>query len=219
MDMILACRSWAFCRAFATSGVTVPLLMGDPPWMPATTTVSASSIALRSWSGSTAKPADERTGAPPGVHVVTSYFEAPPASLAAPKIWAGVPRSNATTSSSATVTTRCMARFLRTVASGPLVIRYSCVKTWLVSRRVHPAWIVAVVAFIALVGAAGFRATPGVLMHPLHDEFGWSLATISVAVSVNLILFGLTAPFAAALMERFGMRRVVAYALLLVAAG
>jgi MFS family permease len=78
---------------------------------------------------------------------------------------------------------------------------------------------VAVVAFVALVGAAGFRATPGVMMHPLHDEFGWSMGTISLAVSINLILFGLTAPFAAALMERFGIRRVVAYALLLVAAG
>jgi MFS family permease len=86
-------------------------------------------------------------------------------------------------------------------------------------RRLHPAWAVAVVAFVALVGAAGFRATPGVLMHPLHDEFGWSMGTISAAVSINLVLFGLTAPFAAALMERFGIRRVVAYALFLVAAG
>ena len=88
-----------------------------------------------------------------------------------------------------------------------------------VVRRIHPAWLVAVVAFVALVGAAGFRATPAVMIHPLHEEFGWSLATISAAVSVNLILYGLTAPFAAALMDRFGMRRVVAWALLLVAAG
>jgi sugar phosphate permease len=75
------------------------------------------------------------------------------------------------------------------------------------------------VAFVALVGAAGFRATPSVLINPLHAEFGWPLATISIAVSVNLVLFGLTAPFAAALMDRFGMRRVVAAALLLVSAG
>ena len=88
-----------------------------------------------------------------------------------------------------------------------------------VVRRLHPAWLVAAVAFVALVGAAGFRATPAVLIRPLHEEFGWPLATISVAVSVNLILYGLTAPFAAALMDRFGMRRVVAWALLLVAAG
>ncbi|TDB85939.1 MFS transporter, partial [Micromonospora fluostatini] len=87
------------------------------------------------------------------------------------------------------------------------------------SRRLHPAWIVAAVAFVALVGAAGFRATPSVLMHPLHAEFGWPLATISAAVSVNLLLYGVTAPFAAALMDRFGIRRVVAVALTLVALG
>ena len=85
--------------------------------------------------------------------------------------------------------------------------------------RIHPAWGVAVIAFVALVGAAGFRATPSVLLRPLHDEFGWSLGTISAAVSVNLLLYGLTAPFAAALMEKFGIRRVVAGALLLVATG
>src|SRR5262245_39677291 len=56
-------------------------------------------------------------------------------------------------------------------------------------------------------------------MHPLNAEFGWSMGTISAAVSINLILFGLTAPFAAALMDRFGIRRVVAVALALVAAG
>ncbi len=87
------------------------------------------------------------------------------------------------------------------------------------TRRVHPAWFVAAVAFVALVGAAGFRATPAVLLRPLHDEFGWSLGTISAAVSVNLVLYGLTAPFAAALMDRFGIRRVVLAALLTVAAG
>jgi MFS family permease len=78
---------------------------------------------------------------------------------------------------------------------------------------------VAVVAFVAIIGAAGFRATPGVLITPLQDAFGWSRATISFAVSVNLLFFGLTAPFAAALMDRFGMRRVVAVALSLVALG
>jgi len=86
-------------------------------------------------------------------------------------------------------------------------------------RRLHRAWWVAAVAFVATIGAAGFRATPGVLINPLRQEFGWSTAEISLAVSVNLILYGLTAPFAAALMERFGMRRVVPVALLLVAAG
>jgi MFS family permease len=86
-------------------------------------------------------------------------------------------------------------------------------------RRVHRGWVVAAVAAIAIVGAAGFRATPGVLIIPLQDEFGWDRGTISLAVSVNLLLYGLTAPFAAALMDRFGVRRVVAFALVLVATG
>ncbi|MGR0159022.1 MFS transporter [Paenarthrobacter nitroguajacolicus] len=86
-------------------------------------------------------------------------------------------------------------------------------------RRLHPAWIVAAVAFLALVGAAGFRAAPGVLMVPLQEEFGWSTTVLSLAVSINLVLFGLTAPFAAALMERFGVRKVTSLALCLIGLG
>jgi MFS family permease len=78
---------------------------------------------------------------------------------------------------------------------------------------------VAGVAFLALIGAAGFRAAPAVLIVPLEEEFGWSRSVLSLAVSINLVLFGLTAPFAAALMDRFGIRRVTACALLLIAAG
>src|SRR6185312_2500608 len=86
-------------------------------------------------------------------------------------------------------------------------------------RRIHPAWWVAAVTFLALVGAAGFRSVPGVFMDPLREEFGWSVTTISTAFAVNMALYGLTSPFAAALMERFGIRKVVTAALLVVAAG
>src|SRR3982074_1628042 len=56
------------------------------------------------------------------------------------------------------------------------------------------------------MGAAGFRATPAILIVPLQNEFGWNRAIISVAVFINLLLFGLTGPFAAALMNRLGIR-------------
>ena len=75
------------------------------------------------------------------------------------------------------------------------------------------------VAFFTLLAAAGFRSTPGVLIDPLHDEFGWSRGTIGIAVSVNLVLFGLIGPFAAALMSRYGLRRVVATALVTISIG
>jgi predicted MFS family arabinose efflux permease len=85
--------------------------------------------------------------------------------------------------------------------------------------RLHRAWIVAGVTFLALVAAAAFRSSTGVLIEPVEDEFGWPRSGTSAAVSINLLLFGLTSPFAAALMERFGPRRVVAVALGAVAAG
>ncbi|MFF9195597.1 MFS transporter [Streptomyces sp. NPDC014779] len=85
--------------------------------------------------------------------------------------------------------------------------------------RVHRAWFVAAVTFVTIIGAAAFASLPGLLIEPLHGEFRWSRGTIGFAVSVNLALYGLTAPFAAALMDRFGIRRVVAAALSVIAAG
>jgi predicted MFS family arabinose efflux permease len=86
-----------------------------------------------------------------------------------------------------------------------------------VTARVHYAWIVAGVAFLSLVMASGFRSATGVLLIPLHQEFGWSHETIGLAVSLNLLCFGLGAPFAAALIERAGVRRVVGTALAVIA--
>lgn len=84
---------------------------------------------------------------------------------------------------------------------------------------IHRAWIVAAVAFVTIIGGAAFNALPGLLIDPLHTEFGWSRGEIGLAVSIDLALYGITAPFAAALMDRFGIRRVVAVALTVVAAG
>jgi sugar phosphate permease len=85
--------------------------------------------------------------------------------------------------------------------------------------RVHYAWVVFGVTFFTLLAAAGIRSVPGVLIVPLERQFGWSRAAISVAVSINLLLFGFCGPFAAAFMNRFGVRRVLIGALLLIGAG
>ncbi len=84
--------------------------------------------------------------------------------------------------------------------------------------RVHYAWVVAGATFLVLLVTAGIRATPSVLMVPLETEFGWSRAVISGAVAINIALFGLIGPFAAALMDRWGLRRVVVSALVLLSA-
>jgi sugar phosphate permease len=77
------------------------------------------------------------------------------------------------------------------------------------SRRLHYAWIVAGITFATLLLAGGVRGSPGILVVPLETEFGWSRATISLAIGINIFLYGLSGPFAAALMERFGLRRTI----------
>ncbi len=84
--------------------------------------------------------------------------------------------------------------------------------------KLHYAWIIAAVTFVVGLLTAGVRAAPGVLIVPLEQEFHWSRATISFAIGVNLLLYGLIGPFAAALMDRFGVRRTMALALALTAA-
>jgi sugar phosphate permease len=85
--------------------------------------------------------------------------------------------------------------------------------------RLHYAWVVAAVVFVALLSAAGVRATPSVLIVPLERELGWSRALVSSAVSVNLVLYGLIGPFAAALMQRFGIRRMMIASLSIITLG
>src|SRR5256885_7162936 len=83
--------------------------------------------------------------------------------------------------------------------------------------RLHPAWRVAGATFLVLLVAAAVRATAGVLIIPFEREFGWSRATISAAISVNLLLYGLMGPFCAAIADRFGVRRTMAIAMSILA--
>ncbi|MBT2508605.1 MFS transporter [Streptomyces sp. ISL-98] len=85
--------------------------------------------------------------------------------------------------------------------------------------RFHRAWAIAVVSGTAIVTAGAFTTVPGLLVTPLHENYSWDRGQIALAASVNMVLFGLTAPFAAALMDRVGIRRVVVGALLLITTG
>ncbi len=73
--------------------------------------------------------------------------------------------------------------------------------------------------FLTLLAAAGARATPGVILLPIGNEFQWSRATVSSIVSINIFLYGLIGPFAAALYQRFGLRRTMMAAMALLSAG
>ncbi|WP_341992881.1 MFS transporter [Azorhizobium sp. AG788] len=89
----------------------------------------------------------------------------------------------------------------------------------LARRHIHYGWVVVAVTFLIMLISAGAVGAPGVLMLPLQREFGWSTADISSALAVRLLLFGLMGPFAAALINRFGVRRMILTSLSLVAGG
>ena len=86
-------------------------------------------------------------------------------------------------------------------------------------KKIHYAWVVAAVTFICLIVSAAVRSTPSVLIVPLEREFGWSASAISVAISINILLYGLMGPFAAGVINRYGLRRVMLVAFAVVGTG
>jgi fucose permease len=98
---------------------------------------------------------------------------------------------------------------------GPMI----AISARLAARRLHYAWVIIALTFVVIVVTAGVRATPGVLIVPFENEFHWSRATISFAIGINLLVYGLVGPFAAAAMDRFGVRRTMAVSLAVAAAG
>lgn len=90
---------------------------------------------------------------------------------------------------------------------------------WMAARNLHYGWLVAATTFLTMLATAGAMGSAGVMIQPLHEEFGWSIADISTAMAVRLVLYGLLGPFAAAFMNHFGIRAVVATALTMIAGG
>src|SRR6201991_953361 len=89
----------------------------------------------------------------------------------------------------------------------------------LARRNIHYGWVMVGVTFLTALITAGTVGAPGVFIVPLQQEFGWTTAEISGALSIRFILFGLMAPFAAALMNRYGLRNITLLALLIVVSG
>ena len=88
----------------------------------------------------------------------------------------------------------------------------------LAARGIHYGWVVVAAAFVVSVSTAGVMGLPGALMLPLEREFGWSATDVSNALAIRILLYGLMAPFSAALMERFGVKRVVVAAVITIGA-
>ncbi len=89
----------------------------------------------------------------------------------------------------------------------------------LARRGVHYGWVMAAVTFVVMFSTAASMSMPAVMLVPVQGEFGWTTASISGALALRLLLFGLMGPFAAAILLRFGYRATVMAAVLLIAAG
>jgi MFS family permease len=95
----------------------------------------------------------------------------------------------------------------------------SALATALARRKIHYGWVIVGVTLLTTVVTAAAMSTPGVLIVPLENEFGWNTEQISTALALRLMLFGLFGPFAAAFMNRYGGRAVMVTAVILISAG
>jgi sugar phosphate permease len=90
---------------------------------------------------------------------------------------------------------------------------------WLDRKGIHYGWVMMIVVFLTMLISSAALGLPGAFMRPLSKEFGWTTEQISSALAVRFALFGLMGPFAAILIERFGLRRIMCIALALIAVG
>jgi sugar phosphate permease len=93
------------------------------------------------------------------------------------------------------------------------------VSLWFGRRGIHFSWVVMGIAFLTMLTSSAALGLPGAFLLPLSKEFGWSTDEISGAIALRFALYGLIGPFAAVLMERYGLRRIICSALLLIATG
>ena len=84
---------------------------------------------------------------------------------------------------------------------------------------IHYAWTLLAVTFACLFVASALRSVPGIIMLSLEHEFNWNRETISGAVSVNLLLFGLAGPFLGRLMDLYGTKAITLIMITLVTLG
>ena len=87
---------------------------------------------------------------------------------------------------------------------------------FLARRGIHYGWVIVAVTCLVSITTAGAVGLPGVFILPFGKEFGWDTAQVSSALALRLLIFGLMAPFAAALIERYGVRVIVLTAVALV---
>jgi MFS family permease len=84
---------------------------------------------------------------------------------------------------------------------------------------VHPAWIVLAAMTVCMGASSGLRAVFGIYIKPIEAELGWTRGALSGVAALSLLLLGAIGPLAGRLADRWGARRVMVLALLLLGGG
>ncbi len=80
-------------------------------------------------------------------------------------------------------------------------------------RRIHYSWFILLITFFSIIVAGIVRSSSGVFILPFENEFGWDRLLISIAFAINLLLYGISGPFMAALLEGFGLKKMMMFAM------
>lgn len=80
-------------------------------------------------------------------------------------------------------------------------------------KRIHYSWVILFIAFFSIITAGIIRSSSGVFIVPFEHEFGWDRSTISFAFAISLLLYGISGPFMAALIEVMGLKKMMILAM------
>ena len=89
----------------------------------------------------------------------------------------------------------------------------------LAARGIHYGWLMVGLTFLLGMCLAGAMSIPGILLKPISDDLGWSIAELSGPLGLRMTLFGLVAPFAGGLILLYGPRKVLMGSAILLIAG
>jgi len=76
-------------------------------------------------------------------------------------------------------------------------------------------WYIVGVMIVAMMLVYGVRTSFSVFFAPVLDEFGWFRGTTAIMLSLNILVYGLSAPFAGSLVDRWRPRTVVTLGILI----
>jgi MFS family permease len=86
-------------------------------------------------------------------------------------------------------------------------------------NRIHYSWIILIITFFSIIVAGIVRSSSGVFIVPFENEFGWDRSVISLAFAISLFLYGISGPFMAALIEAFGLKKMMVAAMVTLLTG